>query len=95
MFIPLHDQNKLENIKLQFVTLGLIAINILVWMFTAGLGSLESAEANAIFYSYGYIPAVVGDVTELPPEYVRIPENASYFTYAFFHGGFMLSLIHI
>ena len=32
MFIPLHDANNLKHIKLQYVTFGLIAANILVFL---------------------------------------------------------------
>ena len=31
MFIPLHDANALHHIKLQYVTLGLIAANIVIY----------------------------------------------------------------
>ena len=30
MFVPLHDANRLKHIDLQYVTLALIAINVLV-----------------------------------------------------------------
>ncbi|MEM1365755.1 MAG: rhomboid family intramembrane serine protease, partial [Pseudomonadota bacterium] len=36
MFIPLHDANKLKNIRLQWVTLTLIVANVVAWMLTAG-----------------------------------------------------------
>ncbi len=89
MFIPLHDQNALKTIKLQFVTLALIAINVVVWLMTASLQAGNAVEANSMFYSFGFIPAVVRDVSELPVELVVIPETASYLTYAFLHGDFM------
>ena len=89
MFIPLHDHNGLKSIRLQYVTLLLIATNVIIWLLMAGQQLGDFTQANAIFYSYGFIPAVVGDVTELPPEFVVIPENASYVTYAFLHAGFM------
>lgn len=89
MFIPLHDQNSLKRIRLQFVTLGLIAVNVIVWLLMAGQQLGDFQQANSVFYSFGFIPAVVRDVTELPPDLIVIPENASYLTYAFLHGGFM------
>ena len=33
MFIPLHDANTLKHIRLQYVTLVLIAANVLVFLF--------------------------------------------------------------
>ncbi|HET9534909.1 MAG TPA: rhomboid family intramembrane serine protease [Mesorhizobium sp.] len=83
MFIPLHDANSLKHIKLQYVTFGLIAANVIVYLFTA-LGSENTVQA-AVF-GLGYIPSVVFDSAELPPEYVFVPEDFTYITYAFLHG---------
>ncbi len=39
MFVPLHDENTLKSIRFQFVTIALIAINILVFVFEmSGVG---------------------------------------------------------
>ena len=95
MFIPLHDANSLKRIKLQYVTIGLIAANILVFLFT-GLSSEEFSTATA--YGLGYIPSVVFDTAELSPELIIVPEDLTYLTYSFLHadifhlGGNMLFL---
>ncbi len=95
MFIPLHDANSLKYIKLQYVTFGLITANVLVFLFTA-LGGEGFTQATVI--GLGYIPSVVFDVAELPPEYVFVPEDFTYVTYSFLHsdifhlGGNMLFL---
>lgn len=89
MFVPLHDKNSLINIRLQYVTLLLIAANVLIWLFTIVPAAESVAAINAFYYSYGFIPAVVSDLSELPPEFVVIPESTSYVTYAFLHGDFM------
>ena len=95
MFIPLHDANSLKRIKLQYVTLGLIFANVLVFFFTS-LGSEEFQVACV--YGLGYIPSVVFDTIELPPSLVIVPEDLTYLTYAFLHsdifhlGGNMLFL---
>ncbi len=34
MFIPLHDKNDLNHINVQYVTLALIALNIVMWALT-------------------------------------------------------------
>lgn len=83
MFIPLHDANSLKYIKLQYVTLGLIAANALVFLLT-GLGDIDWAQATA--YGLGYVPAVVNDFADLPPELIYVPEDWTYLTYAFLHG---------
>ena len=88
MFIPLHDANNLKHIKLQYITFGLIAANILVFltMSIAGGGASQAAA-----YGLGYIPAVVNDVAELPANLVLLPEGFTYVTYSFLHA----DLIHL
>ncbi|MDQ2632759.1 MAG: rhomboid family intramembrane serine protease [Pseudomonadota bacterium] len=83
MFIPLHDANSLKRIKLQYVTIGLIAINVIVY-FSANLGSEQFAIAAV--YGLGYIPSVVFDYVDLPPDLVVVPEYLTYISYAFLHG---------
>jgi membrane associated rhomboid family serine protease len=85
MFIPLHDANSLKYIKLQYVTFGLIGLNVLVFLIT-GLGSEEFT--GAAVYGLGYIPSVAFDTVELSPELVIVPEDMTYVTYAFLHGDF-------
>lgn len=87
MFIPLHDANNLKHIKLQYVTLSLIALNLLVYL-VVNLGLADAAYQIA-FVSYGYIPAVVNQSIELPPAFVRIPEELSLVSYSFLHENFM------
>ncbi len=89
MFIPLHDSNALEHIKLQYVTLSIIVVNVFVWLMTSTPAIMGVEEANAVFFSYGFIPAVVNDLAILPPEYTFVPEPLQYVSYAFFHGDFM------
>ncbi len=83
MFIPLHDANSLKRIKLQYVTIGLIAINVIVY-FSTNLGSEQFAIAAV--YWLGYIPSVVFDYVDLPPDLVVVPEYLTYISYAFLHG---------
>jgi membrane associated rhomboid family serine protease len=96
MFIPLYDSNSLRHIRFQYVTLGLIIANILVFFGTV-LGVTEDAAwADAI--ALGYIPAVMNDFAQLSPEQILVPQNFTYITYAFLHadifhlGGNMLFL---
>ncbi|MEM7068408.1 MAG: rhomboid family intramembrane serine protease [Pseudomonadota bacterium] len=89
MFIPLHDQNALNNIRLQYVTLVIIALNIIIWVITATPQLSDASAANAIYYSFGFVPAVINDTAVLPPELISLPEPVSYVSYAFLHGDFM------
>lgn len=83
MFIPLHDANGLKHIRLQYVTLAIIIINCLVFVLTA-IGPETFVEAAVI--GLGYIPSTVFNIAERPPEWVLVPDNATYITYAFLHG---------
>ena len=95
MFIPLHDANSLKYIRLQYVTIGMIVANTLVFLVTT-IGGEEVTVAAVV--GLGYIPSVVFDVAELPPQFVVVPEDLTYLTYAFIHsdifhlGGNMLFL---
>jgi membrane associated rhomboid family serine protease len=96
MFIPLYDSNRLEHIRFQYVTVGLIIANVLI--FAATVLGVSEAAATAEVYGLGYIPAVMHDLVELAPADVIVPENWTYITYAFLHadifhlGGNMLFL---
>jgi membrane associated rhomboid family serine protease len=94
MFIPLHDANSLKYIRLQYVTLSLIVINVAVYLLMSV--SEDSAQAAAI--RLGYIPAIVHDLAVLPTNFYIVPADLTYVTYAFLHadifhlGGNMLFL---
>ena len=83
MFIPLHDANSLKHIRLQYVTLALIAANVLVYLMTTLTG--EGFEQAAVI-GLGYIPSTVFDIAERPDEWVLVPDDLTYVTYAFLHG---------
>ena len=89
MFLPLHDANALKHVKIQYVTLLLIAANIIIWVVwsTPSLSSVEAVRATYI--SFGYIPAVINGYESLPAVYATLPKQASFVTYAFFHSDFM------
>ena len=95
MFIPLHDANRLRFIRLQYVTIGLIAANALAYFGTVLAGETFT---NAAVLGLGFIPSVVHRTAELAPQYVVMPEAFSYLTYSFLHadllhlGGNMLFL---
>lgn len=87
MFIPLHDANSLKHIKVQYVTISLIIVNVAMWLLTGPLVVLE-AFSNATILGLGYIPAIAFDYAQLTPELVLVPGGATYVTYAFLHGDF-------
>jgi len=86
MFIPLHDANSLKHIRLQYVTLSIIGINVLIW-FVTGVMADDSA-AGAATLGLGFIPAVVFDYAYLEPALKVVPDGATVMTYAFLHLSF-------
>lgn len=77
--IPLKDENPTSTYP--YVTVGLIGLNILVFIFEISLGSNLQHFMNR----YGAIPAFVLDMAapvEYPPPYITI------FTSMFLHAGF-------
>ena len=86
MFIPLHDSNRLRHINRQYVTLAIIALNIVIWLATS-LGGIGAMQLAAI--GLGYIPSVAHDLAVLPPELELVPPPFTYITYSFLHDGFL------
>ncbi|MEJ8570205.1 rhomboid family intramembrane serine protease [Microbaculum marinum] len=87
MFVPISDDNRLRHLPYQYVTVGLIAVNVLVYVFfTSGI-FVDGLEPVA--YSFGVIPAVFNDFRELPSQYAVVPEGMTLVTYQFVHGGFL------
>jgi membrane associated rhomboid family serine protease len=86
MFVPLHDDNALKSIRFQYVTIGLIVTNLVVFLFEA-LGLQE-----AVIASFAIIPSeLVSSANMLgpgdaPDQTVAIPERLTLVSYMFFHG---------
>lgn len=85
MFVPLKDDNPLRSIPFQYMTVLLIAINVMVFaMSVAGLG--EGAIA-----SFAVVPSeLLGTLAstapgELADQTVAVPERLTPITYSFFH----------
>jgi membrane associated rhomboid family serine protease len=86
MFVPLRDENRLRSIRFQYVTVGLIAVNVLVYAF--GLSEL----GNSMQAGFALVPAELlgvgvpgGDTS--PMASGGFPEIATLVSYMFFHGG--------
>jgi membrane associated rhomboid family serine protease len=84
MFLPLHDRNPIKHVQFPFVTYGLIAINVFIYMLQA---TQPVYEFNATAISFGIIPV------ELFGRSLNagIPDWWTLVTYQFLHG----SWIHV
>lgn len=84
MFVPLHDENTLKSIRFQWVTIGLILLNVAVYFF-------ETVRLDQVAIAgFAIVPRELFDTSllPLPTESVgpRFPERLTLLTYMFFHG---------
>jgi membrane associated rhomboid family serine protease len=89
VFIPISDENPLRAIRLQWVTLGLIAVNVLVFLLEA-FG--DGAGTQAALVSLAVVPSELLQGQSLGPSVPAglpfpVPEWATLITYQFLHGG--------
>lgn len=84
MFLPLHDQNPIRHVKFPYVTYGLLAANLAVFL-------IQLAMPNYGFewftVEYGMVPVVVRDVVQQPVAW--LPDWANLVTYAFLHADWL------
>lgn len=91
MFVPLHDDNYLRSIKLQYVTIGLITVNVLVFLLNLS-GLPESVIASfAIVPNELVTTARIFYPGESVPQTIAVPERLTLLSYMFFHG----DIIHL
>ena len=72
IFIPLHDGKAVKHITLQWVTLGIIAANILVYLLS---NVVHLGGANFANVAFGYVPSVANHIRNLPAEFRVVPEH--------------------
>ncbi|MGH7658750.1 MAG: rhomboid family intramembrane serine protease [Gemmatimonadales bacterium] len=82
MVIPLGDDDSGMRIT-PFVTFGLIAINILVFLL-----QLAQADIQALFMTWAIVPVEYSRMADLPPEHLG-PFWFTLFSSMFMHGGWM------
>jgi len=86
MLLPLKDENPLVRISFQRVTVSLMVICCLVFMWQI---SLSTEESNAAVLGLGAIPAVLFGDKHLDPDLVIVSTNLTLITSMFLHGGWM------
>ncbi len=85
MFIPLHDDTPLRIIRFQFVTVAIMAANIVVFLTT---GAWNEEVIFAIASGYGIVPAeFTGQAAGL--SFNPVAEPLTLFTYMFLHAGWI------
>ncbi len=86
MFIPVSDENPLTSIKFQFVTVALIAINVLVFALTATGVEQSWISSFAVRPAELFLVNVVGGTAGMSSDQVAVPEAYTLISYMFFHG---------
>jgi membrane associated rhomboid family serine protease len=86
MFVPLHDDTPLRVIRFQWMTGGLILLNLLTFIFTHYMVGGD-AELAALYF-YGVIPIELIDIA-MPAGPTPIPEPLTLLTYQFLHAGWL------
>ncbi|MDH5749082.1 MAG: rhomboid family intramembrane serine protease, partial [Rhodospirillales bacterium] len=85
-FLPLHDDNPLDRIRFQYMTVGIIGVCAAVFFFQM---TLDPRTEQIFVLGFGAIPAVIFGHAALPPELAGAPAPATLVTSMFLHGGFM------
>lgn len=87
MFLPIYDGKPVRFIRLQWVTISLVAINVVIYLLGLPFEP-EGDFATPMAIAFGHVPSVSNDVRILPVEYQLIPQNLYWLTaltYAFVH----------
>ena len=84
MFVPLRDENPLRVIRWQWVTVGLIGLNVAIFLLQL------TTQGQIYAASFAEIPAelltVGGGAARGPQDVLAIPEALTLITYQFLHG---------
>jgi membrane associated rhomboid family serine protease len=86
MFIPLHDSNPVRHVRFPFVTYGIIALNVLVFLIQLGHGSGRSFDEFAL--TYAAVPVYFLEPAA-PDRIPFLPDGVSLVTYAFLHADWL------
>jgi membrane associated rhomboid family serine protease len=86
MFVPLHDDTPLKVIRFQFVTLSIIAGNVVIFLMTGAFQS--DANLASVATSFGVVPSDLTHISQNIP-YSPIPEPLTFITYMFLHAGWL------
>lgn len=85
VFIPLSDDNPLRSVRFQWITIGLIAANVIVFLLET------TPDGQAAMASFALIPSelfhvrIWGGAVLAPDQTFQIPEGMTLITYQFLH----------
>lgn len=91
MFLPLHDGKPVKHVSLQWVTLTIIALNVIVYLAVNIFGVAGEQTMQLTTIGLGHIPSISNELKVLPVELQLLPANMYYLstiTSAFLHADF-------
>lgn len=89
MFVPIQDNNPLKAIPFQFVTVGIIVLNIAIFLLE------QVGMDHRMIASFAVVPielinyGISGESARGPLDGLPVPEGSTLLTYMFFHGDVM------
>ena len=86
--LPLSDDAPVKHIRYPYVTTGLLALCILVFIYQL---TLPHRAEEILIFTFGTIPAALFGLVELQPEIVKLPAYGTLISSMFLHS----SLMHI
>ena len=84
MFLPLHDRNPIRHLKFPYVTYGIIALNVIVFLIQLAQGS----NFDAFAVKYAAVPIYFLEPAA-PDRIAFLPDGVTLFTYAFLHADWL------
>lgn len=89
MFVPLSDDNPLRRIRFQFVTVGLVIANVVVFLLQSIAPDQQFISSFAIVPTELFQAGMFGGQAPVNSDLVAIPERLTLLSYMFFHGDIM------
>jgi membrane associated rhomboid family serine protease len=86
VFVPISDDNPLKSIRFQFVTVGLIALNVLIFAASAAAPDPRMIGSFALIPNELFRVGVWGGPANGPFDIWPVAERYTLISYMFFHG---------
>jgi len=89
VFIPLSDDNPLRSIRFQWVTVGIIAANVLAFLLESSPPLASAAASFALIPAELFQVHVFGGAAHGPYDAIAVPEGYTLISYMFLHANFL------